>query len=54
MNINKSTKSYVRCPSGLTPTQCAQFKRSKEFIKRSKKIFMIFISILKRKGCIDC
>ena len=50
MNINKSTKSYVRCSSGLIPTQCAQFKRSKKFIKRSKKDIYDFFKYFEKKS----
>ena len=48
MNI-KSAKIYVRCPSGLTSTQCAQFKRSKKFIKRSKKDIYDFFKYFEKK-----
>ena len=49
MNINKSTESYVRCSSGLTPARYAQFKRSKEFIKKSKKDIYDFYKYFEKK-----
>ena len=49
MNINKSTQSYVRGSSGLTPARYAQFKRSKEFIKKSKKDIYDFYKYFEKK-----
>ena len=47
MNINKSTKSYLRFPSGLTRAQCAQFKKSKRLINKSKSDIYNFYKYFK-------
>ena len=49
MNINKSAKVYIKCPSRLNKEQCAQFKKRKSFIKRSKSYIYRFYKYFERK-----
>ena len=39
----------MRCPSGLTPAQCAQFKKSKRFINKSKSDIYNFYKYFEEK-----
>ena len=49
MNINKSAKVYIKCPSRLNKEQCIQFKKRKSFIKRSKSDIYCFYKYFERK-----